>query len=150
MTEVVLPFVPVTPTSCSRAAGRPYHASAAIAAARRPPPLRTHDLRNPDRLSHLDQRRCRAARRGIRDKTVAVEHRAAHGAKQHTALETSRVRGQARDLRQRVGRVDPGRRHAPARPPSLSEISSLCGRRFGEYGDRRARRRMFPCAGQVW
>ena len=38
-TDVVLPFVPVTPMSCSFAAGRPYHASAATAAARRP--LRT-------------------------------------------------------------------------------------------------------------
>ena len=33
VTEVVLPLVPVTPMSCSRAAGRPYHASAATAAA---------------------------------------------------------------------------------------------------------------------
>src|SRR5207249_5482091 len=36
MTDVVLPFVPVTPISCSRDAGRRYQASAASAAARRP------------------------------------------------------------------------------------------------------------------
>jgi len=36
VTDVVLPFVPVTPTRSSRAAGRPYHVSAARAAARRP------------------------------------------------------------------------------------------------------------------
>src|SRR5204862_446113 len=36
VTDVVLPFVPVTPTRSSFAAGRSYHASAATAAARRP------------------------------------------------------------------------------------------------------------------
>ena len=36
VTEVVLPFVPVTPIRSSFAPGRSYHASAATAAARRP------------------------------------------------------------------------------------------------------------------
>ena len=41
ITDVVFPFVPVTPIICSWAAGRRYHASAAMAAARRPLRTRT-------------------------------------------------------------------------------------------------------------
>jgi len=129
MTDVVFPFVPVTPISWSRAAGRRYHASAAIADGRRlpvrschadqlqsrrrpsiprlggdrggAPAVPHHDLRNGggDRLARFDERRGGATRRRIGDELMTVEHGAAYGAEQHPGLEPARIGGETGDLR---------------------------------------------------
>src|SRR6267378_93822 len=106
MTDVVLPFVPVTPIICSRAAGRRYHASAATAAARRPLRTRTCGMATGCRTSTT----AAAAPRRIGDEVVAVEHRPANGAEQHATVEPPRVGGEAGDFRHatdaRVRRID--------------------------------------------
>ena len=113
-------------------------------------PALNHDLRNPDRLSRLDHRRRRATRRGVRDKIVTVEHRAAHGAKQHAALEASRIRRQARDRRQRIGRVD-----QDAGPRQRVHNLFQGSHRFAGGGSANTvivvpAAACSPCAGQVW